>query len=117
MENNTVGIVAIATALGAVGGALIGAFGSIATTWLNAHLNKVPPDPYDENATKLLKAMLEQGPRWRTLITLSNVIGADLEVTKEYLLALGARGSQTNPGLWGLVARNPLPNNDQEEEK
>ncbi len=95
--------------LGSVLGAAIGAISSIATTWLNAKLNKKPEDPYDLAATALLKSMLERGPNWRNINTLANVIGADNKLTKEYLLALGARGSETNGELWGLISRNPLP--------
>jgi len=90
-------------------GAAIGTAGSILTTWLNAYLSKDSPDPYDVQATALLKSMLEKGPHWRNINTLANVIGADNKLTKEYLLALGARGSETNGDLWGLISRNPLP--------
>ncbi len=90
-------------------GAAIGTVGSILTTWLNAYLTKKPPDPYDVAAMKLLKDMLEKERNWRTIDTLSNVIGADKQTTKEYLLAIGARGSETDANLWGLISRNPLP--------
>ena len=90
-------------------GAIIGTVGSILTTWLNAHLSKPPADPYDVQATALLKSMLESGPNWRKISTLANVIGAVEKLTKEFLLALGARGSETNGELWGLISRNPLP--------
>ncbi len=90
-------------------GAAIGTLGSILTTWLNAYLSRPRADPYDVQATALLKLMLEKGPHWRKIGTLANVIGADEKLTKEYLLALGARGSETNGELWGLISRNPLP--------
>ena len=90
-------------------GAAIGTAGSILTTWLNARLGRPTPDPYDVQATALLKSMLEKGPNWRNINTLANVIGADNKLTKEFLLALGARGSETNGDLWGLISRNPLP--------
>ena len=90
-------------------GAAIGTMGSILTTWLNAYLSKKPPDPYEVAATSVLKEMLERGHRWRTLTALSNVIGANHKDTKELLLMLGARGSESDPDLWGLKSRNPLP--------
>jgi hypothetical protein len=90
-------------------GAAIGAAGSILTTFLNAWLNKKAPDKYETAASKLLKEMLEKGDTWRSLPILANVIGADHQDTKEMLLMLGARASETNPLLWGLVSRNPLP--------
>jgi hypothetical protein len=36
------------------------------------------------------------------------VTGLSDEHAKEYLIELGARGSETNPQLWGLISRNPL---------
>jgi hypothetical protein len=88
----------------------IGVIGSLLTTWLNAWLNrKNQLDQYDKAAMKLLTTMLEKGRNWRTLKTLSNVIGANEKDTKELLLMLGARASETNPDLWGLISRNPLP--------
>jgi hypothetical protein len=91
-------------------GAAIGGASSILTTWLAAWFNrKNQLDQYDLAAIKVLTAMLEQGPNWRTLKTLSNVIGASQEDTRTLLLILGARGSETNPDLWGLLSRNPLP--------
>ncbi len=90
-------------------GAAIGTVGSIVTTWLNAYLSKKPPDPYEEAATSLLKEILEKGYKWRSLDVLSNVIGASHQDTRELLLMLGARGSETDSNLWGLKSRNPLP--------
>ncbi|WP_156041967.1 hypothetical protein [Bradyrhizobium sp. URHD0069] len=91
-------------------GAFVGGVGSLLTTWFNAWLNrKNQLDQYDKAAMKLLTAMLEQGQNWRTLKILSNVIGANADDTKTLLLMLGARASETNPDLWGLISRNPLP--------
>ena len=91
-------------------GAAIGVVGSLLTTGLNAWLaRRNDLDRYDKAAMKLLTQMLEKGRNWRTLKTLSNVIGASENDTKELLLMLGARASETNPELWGLVSRNPLP--------
>jgi hypothetical protein len=91
-------------------GTSIGVVGSLLTTYLNAWLSrKNQLDQYDTAAMKVLTTMLEAGPTWRKLATLSNVIGASQKDTKELLLMLGARASETNPDLWGLVSRNPLP--------
>ena len=57
---------------------------------------------------KLLKEMLEKGPHWRDLHTMSNVVGASEQDTKELLLLIGARGSGNNAALWGLTSRNPM---------
>jgi hypothetical protein len=90
-------------------GAAIGTIGSVGTTWLNAWLSADRLDNYDKAAIKLLTEMLANGSNWRTLEVLSNVVGMDAKETKELLLILGARASETDPALWGLVSRNPLP--------
>lgn len=95
--------------LGSVLGALIGAISSIVTTWLNARFNKKPESPYDLAAKVILEEMLQGQKHWRTIKALSNVIGASPEKTRELLLEIGARGSEVNPELWGLISRNPLP--------
>lgn len=95
-------------------GTLLGAGGSLTTTWLSAHLSRQSPHPkFDAAVGSLLKEMLEKGPRWRKLETLSRVTGLSQEDTKEYLIELGARGSETGEDLWGLVSRNPLSDIDQ----
>jgi len=96
--------------LAALGGSFIGALTTLCAAWLNAHLAKKPPNPSDETAKKLLKQMLEvESLHWRTLHTMSNVVGLSQERTRELLLEIGARGSEANPDLWGLISRNPLP--------
>lgn len=90
-------------------GAAIGTAGSILTTFLNAYLTREKPDPYEAAAKKLLKEMLEKGSKWKPLTGLMSVIGASEQDTKDMLLLIGARASERNPELWGLVTRNPLP--------
>jgi hypothetical protein len=46
--------------------------------------------------------------QWRNLSTLAAVIGCDEEQTKNYLIAISARGSENNDGKWGLISRHPL---------
>ena len=90
-------------------GATIGTIGSIATTWLAAHLSRKSPFPqYEKAVERLLNSMLEAGPNWRKIQTLSNVTGLSEKHAKEYLIVLGARGSETDGQLWGLISRNPL---------
>ncbi len=90
-------------------GTMIGTVGSIATTWLTAYLSRRSEFPeYDKAANKLLKSLLEDGPKWRNVTTLAAVVGMSEQDVKEYLIVLGARGSETNGNLWGLISRNPL---------
>jgi Cache domain len=94
-------------------GATIGVIGSLLTTSLNAWLSrKNQLDQYDIAKMKVLKTMLEGKRKWRKLAMLSNVIGASQHDTKELLLMLGARASETGPDVWGLISRNPLPLGD-----
>ncbi len=95
-------------------GAAIATIGSAGTTWLNAWLIKRndPEREYDAAVKSLLKALLEKGPKWRKATTLASIIGLDKKLTKEYLIVIGARGSQSDPELWGLVSRNPLQDID-----
>lgn len=90
-------------------GAGLGIIGSIANNWLSAHLSRKSAHPkFDKAVEKLLKRMLENGPKWRKLETLARVTGLSEKETKEYLIELGARGSETDDIFWGLISRNPL---------
>jgi hypothetical protein len=62
----------------------------------------------------LLRKMLGAGRNWRRLSTLSNVTGLTEQEAKQLLVEIGARGSETDPALWGLVSRNPLPSQDSD---
>ena len=39
---------------------------------------------------------------------LANVTGLSEEHVREYLIEIGARGSEADPTVWGLISRNPL---------
>jgi len=94
----------------AIIGAGVGVIGTLSTTSLNAYLSRKRPDPADMAAKQLLIDMLSTNEfRWRQIRTLSNVIGLPEESTRKLLLEIGARGSERNPDLWGLVSRHPLP--------
>jgi hypothetical protein len=45
---------------------------------------------------------------WRNISTLSRVVGADEETTKKLLIEIGARGSELDDKLWGLIKYHPL---------
>jgi hypothetical protein len=99
----------MADGLWVVVGAAIGTAGSILTTWLNAHLGQRSKFPeFDKGVKTLLTKMLTDGPKWRKIKTLASVTGLSEQDTKEYLIELGARGSETDGNLWGLISRNPL---------
>jgi hypothetical protein len=65
----------------------------------------------DKGRTKLLRQMLDARD-WRKLSTLSRVIGADADTTRQLLIELGARGSEklseADEEVWGLISKHPL---------
>ena len=93
-----------------VAAALIGAatspIGIVLTHWLqNRRANEL-----DGGRKKLLKSMLNRDDwKWRSLSTLSHVIGADEDTTKRLLLEIDARASEDGQAKWGLIARVGLP--------
>lgn len=90
-------------------GTALGVFGSLLTTYLNAHLSKAKPDPVAAARKKLLLAMLEDERfTWRYFDVLCHVIGANEETTKALLLEVGARASEDGQNLWCLVTRHPF---------
>lgn len=90
-------------------GTAIGTVGSLSTTWLSSHLSRKSAHPkFDKAVEKLLRQMLDGKHKWRRLETLASVTGLSQKETKEYLIEIGARGSETDANLWGLVSRNPL---------
>jgi hypothetical protein len=94
----------------AIIGSVVGGLGTFGATWLSAHLNRVRPSPADITAKQLLKDMLDVPElHWRSIRSMSNVVGQNEELTRKLLLEIGARGSEKNPELWGLISRNPLP--------
>lgn len=91
-------------------GALIGSAGTIVSQWLIHHLKERKSVQLDASRKKLLIKMLRSKKYpWRKLETLMHVIGADEENTKRLLLEVGARASEDGRPLWGLIERNPLP--------
>jgi hypothetical protein len=65
----------------------------------------------DRPRKKLLMEMLEDSRftnNWRKLDTLMHVIGANEETSKRLLLELGARGSEDQQELWGLIKHHPF---------
>ena len=63
----------------------------------------------EEKRKKLLKQLLDdKNFRWRSIDTLSRVIGLSTEDTKKLLIEIDARGSTAGNDVWGLISRNPL---------
>lgn len=97
-------------------GAMVGAFITIAGNVLIQYLKDRPRRRLDNARKEILKRMLDDQRfpnRWRRLTTLSRVVGADEKTTKRLLIEIGARGSEKDDGLWGLVTNHPFKETDQ----
>ena len=93
--------------------------GAVITVIGNFFLHKIQDGPrlkLDNSRKELLKKMLRDSrfPKgWRELSTLSRVVGADDNTTKRLLFEVGARGSEMDDGMWGLIERHPFNRSDE----
>jgi hypothetical protein len=97
-------------------GVIVGAGITVAGNLLLHWFQDKPRRKLDEGRKKLLEKMLRDpgvDRHWRKITTLSRVVGADEETTKRLLIELGARGSEKDDGLWGLLEIHPLDKLDQ----
>ena len=92
----------------AIIGAIAGAMGTISGALINSAVAARRQKKSEEPARRLLRQMLDANLPWRSIATLSNVIGADKATTTRLLLEIGARGSDSGED-WTLISRNPLP--------
>jgi len=95
--------------IGVALGAGLTLFSNIIFHWIKEKPNR----DLDNQRMEILKIMLEDDKfeyKWRNISTLSAVIGASKEETKRLLIKVGARGSETDEGKWGLISKHPLPN-------
>ena len=93
----------------AIGGGAVGILGPIIKAFVDDHLAHKRGDPLEEARKKVLLDMLENGPEWRNIGTLCDVIGANPGEARKLLLQVGARGSERGNDMWGLISRNPFP--------
>ena len=100
----------IVIALIGIAGAVIGSVATIAGNVVLHCLRERTAAKREEPQRDLLVAMLKRSDyQWRKLDTLMHVIGTDEQTAKRLLLEVGARASEDGQPLWGLIARNPLP--------
>jgi hypothetical protein len=104
--------VALVGLIGVVAGALI----TVVGTLLRDHLQARPRRELDKQRKKVLLEMLRDkrfDGGWQKLATMSRVVGADEEATKRLLFEVGARGSERDDGMWGLIENHPFDKVDQ----
>lgn len=97
---------------GVIVGAIISVSGNFLLHWYQDKSRR----KLDEGRKNLLEQMLRDTrfvDRWRNITTLSRVVGADEVTTKRLLIEVGARGSEKDDGLWGLLEYHPLDKLDQ----
>lgn len=70
----------------------------------------------DDKRKAVLRAMLANpGPQgWRSLTTMSNVIGATEDETARLLIEIDARADEKGGGVWAYIKDKPLPKADKE---
>lgn len=104
--------IAIVGLIGVVIGSLIAVVGNIALHWYQDG-----PRRRAEKARKALLILMLRDDRfaehWRKLTTLARVTGASEIETKQLLVTIGARGSENDDGLWGLIEFHPFNKTDQ----
>ena len=99
--------IAIIGFAGVAVGALIGVGGTLLLHWMQSR----PTQKLDKQRGALLIVMLNDDRfpnHWRHISTLSRVIGASQATTTRLLIQIGARGSEKNDGMWGLLKHHPL---------
>lgn len=95
-------------------GAVVGAVASIATVFLTHWLAKRREYRLDDKRKERLILLLRgEKYKWRSIETLSSAVGADIIKTKELLIEIDARQSLSNNSSWGLISRNPYPEDIQ----
>jgi len=99
-------------ALIGIAGVIIGSVITLIGNYLMYKLKEKKVNDLETKRKALLTEMLNDNrfkEKWRTLNTLSSVIGASEEETKRLLVSLDARGSEKADGKWSLITNNPLP--------
>lgn len=103
--------IAIVGLVGAVVGSVLTMAGNIILHWFQTR-----SESSLDHARKTLLLKLLKTRQWRTLSTLSRVVGADENTARRLLIEVGARSSEgeRNDGEepWGLISKNPLKDID-----
>lgn len=92
-----------------IAGAVIGSIATIAGNIAMHFIKECTAAKKDKPAKDLLNEMLNHNDHtWRKLDTLSHVIGASEEKTRQLLLEVGARASEDGKSLWASKSKAPL---------
>jgi len=98
-------------AVAAVFGVIIGSILTVIGNVVLHYLKELPAKQVEKAQKKILVEMLEDGrfvDKWRSIETLSSVIGESEEKTKSLLIQVKARGSENKKNVWGLIKYHPF---------
>ena len=98
--------------VGGLVGAIVGAAAAILAVIIKDNRDQARREKIDEPRRKLLRQMLDNPAyEWRSMGTLSGVIGATPEETARLLIEIGARRDENTDDqqLWGYTKDHPLP--------
>jgi hypothetical protein len=88
-----------------IAGTIFGSLSSILTIIVQRNIHSKS----DHARKKILRKMLSTKKwKWRDIDSLCKVIGTNEEKAKELLLEIGARASEDEKEIWGLIKRNPF---------
>ena len=92
-------------------GAAIGSAVTLLGQWCKYFWETNAVRERDKGRKALLREMLDNpGPTgWRTMATLSSVIGADVNETARLLIEIKARASESGNETWAYIRDKPLP--------
>jgi len=92
-------------------GVAVGSFGQFAIDHFRHERDNRAQREIDAKRIAHLKAMLANpGPTgWRTMKTLSGVIGASRDETARLLIKIDARASESGNDTWAFIKDKPLP--------
>lgn len=90
---------------------LIGGSITIAGQYAGYQIQTAAARRRDEKRKAVLHSMLANpGPQgWRSLKTMSNVIGATEDETARLLIEIDARADEKGGGVWAYIRDKPLP--------
>jgi hypothetical protein len=97
------------TALIGMVGVICGALITVVGNFLIEYFKTSKIRKADKERMSILESMFNHEKyEWRKLSTLASVIGLDEVNTKDLLILIGARASETNGDTWGLISKHPI---------
>jgi len=92
-------------------GVVVGSATTVVGQWLRHRWQTSELRKRDQKRKSMLRQLLDNpGPTgWRTMETLSSVIGVDRDGAARLLIEIDARASETGNDVWAYIRDKPLP--------